>query len=181
MTLVDIIIAAVIAGGLFRGVTTGAVRQVAGLVGVVAAFALAVQLMRSVGTLAVQSIGISEAAGPVVGFVLVFIAVQLVFYLLGRLVENVMEALALSVVNRLVGGAFGAFQAALLLSVAFMLLGRVDIPDPHAQQEAILYEPVARVLPQTWEYAAEHVATLRSLSEQFGDRIQSEIPTSPQQ
>ena len=181
MTLVDIIIAAVVALGLFRGVTTGAVRQVTGLVGVVAAFALAVQLMRSVGRLAVDSLGISEAAAPVVGFVLVFIAVQLVFYLLGRLVERVMEALALSVVNRVVGGAFGAFQAALLLSVAFMLLGRVDVPDKHAQEASILYEPVAQVLPRTWDYAADHVNTFKSLSEQFGDRIQSEIPASAQE
>jgi hypothetical protein len=42
----------------------------------------------------------------------------------------------------------------------------------------MLYEPVAQVLPRTWAFAEEHVPSLKSLSEEFGGRIQSQLSTA---
>lgn len=178
MNVIDLIIVLVVAGGIVRGFTVGAVRQVTSLVGVVAAFAMAVQLMQRVGDLIVQSLGIAEAAAPVLGFIVVFLAVQAVFYFIGRLVEYLLDALFLSTVNRLLGSAVGALKAALLLSVAFLVLTEINYPSTSLKQGSLLYEPVAQVLPKTWAVASEHVPDLKALSEQFGRQIEAELPAA---
>lgn len=178
MTTIDILILVIIIGGLGRGFMVGAVRQVTGLIGVVLAFALAVQLMRPAGEVIVESTGLASSLVPVLGFVAVFAGVQVVFFLLGQLVEHLVDALSLSPVNRLLGGLVGGFKAALLLSVAFLLFSHVNLPAEQTRNRSMLYEPVASVLPRTWSFAEEHVPELKSLSEEFGTRIQSEIRTA---
>lgn len=178
MTTIDLLILVVIAGGLGRGFMVGAVRQVTGLIGVVLAFALAVQLMRPAGEIIVQSTGLASSLVPVLGFVTVFAGVQIVFFLLGQVVEHLIDALNLSPVNRLLGGVVGGFKAALLLSVAFLLFSHVNLPAQQTRNQSMLYEPVALVLPRTWSFAEEHVPSLKSLSEEFGNRVQSQISSA---
>ncbi len=180
LNVLDIVIVLAVAGGLARGFTLGAVRQVTSLIGVVAAFALAVQLMRRVGDLAVQSLGIAESAAPVLGFLIVFLAVQALFYLIGRLIEHLLDVLKLSIVNRVFGSAVGGFKAAILLSISFLVLTEIGFPSPEVKQESALYRPVAQVLPETWEVASRHVPDLKQLSEQFGRRIEAELPAASQ-
>jgi len=178
MTTIDILILVVIAGGLGRGFMVGAVRQVTGLIGVVLAFALAVQLMRPAGEMVVQSTGLAPSLVPVLGFISVFAGVQMVFFLLGQVVEHLIDALSLSPVNRLLGSVVGGFKSALLLSVAFLLFSHVNLPAQQTRNQSMLYEPVALVLPRTWSFAESHVPSLKSLSEEFGNRVQSQISSA---
>lgn len=178
MTTIDILILVIIAGGLGRGFMMGAVRQVTGLLGVILAFALAVQTMRPAGEAIVHSLGLADSLVPVLGFITVFAVVQVVFFLLGQIVEHVIDALSLSPVNRLLGGLVGGFKASLLLSVAFLLFSHVNLPAEQTRNRSMLYEPVAQVLPRTWAFAEEHVPSLKSLSEEFGGRIQSQLSTA---
>jgi membrane protein required for colicin V production len=178
MTAIDILILVIIAGGLGRGFMVGAVRQVTGLIGVVLAFALAVQLMRPAGEALVASLGLAPSLVPVLGFITVFAVVQIVFFLLGQVVEQVIDALSLSPVNRLLGSLVGGFKAALLLSVAFLLFSHINIPAEQTRNQSMLYAPVAQVLPRTWAFAEEHVPSLKSLSEEFGDHIESGMSTA---
>jgi len=126
LALLDWFILAVLTGGVVRGVVVGAVRQVTSLLGLVVAFLMAVQFMHPIGALVVTSLGLSETLGPLAGFVVVFLGVQFVFFGVSRLVEGLLDALSLTVLNRAAGGALGAFKAALLLSVLFLVLGDSD-------------------------------------------------------
>ena len=178
MTTIDVIILVIIAGGLGRGFMVGAVRQVTGLLGVVLAFALAVQMMRPAGEAIVQSLGLAPTLVPVLGFITVFAGVQIVFFLLGQVVEHVVDALSLSPVNRLLGGLVGGFKASLLLSVAFLLFSHVNLPAEQTRNRSMLYEPVAQVLPTTWAFAEEHVPSLKSLSQEFDGRVRSGLSSA---
>lgn len=175
MTTIDLIILAILVGGLARGFMAGAIRQITSLIGIVLAFALAVQLMEPAGNVVADSLGLAPSLAPVLGFVAVFAVVQIVFFLLGQIVEHLVEALRLSPVNRLIGGVLGGFKAALLLSVAFLLLSHINVPAQQTKEASVLYRPVALVLPRTWSFAEEHVPSLKSLSDEFGDRVRSEI------
>jgi membrane protein required for colicin V production len=157
LALLDWFILLVLAGGLLRGFMVGAVRQVASIAGLVAALLLSVQLMHPVGALVVSSLGLSAAVAPLAGFVVIFIGTYLLFFALSRLVEGLLETLSLSLVNRAAGGALGGVKAALLLSVLFLVLSGLQVPDPKVRQESVLYTPMARALPQTLEAAAPYL------------------------
>lgn len=157
LALLDWFILLVLAGGLLRGFMVGAVRQVASIVGLVAALLLSVQLMHPVGAVIASSLGLSTAVGPVAGFVVIFIGTHLVFFGLSRLIEGLLETLSLSLVNRAAGGALGGLKAALLLSVLFLVLAGFQMPSQEVREESVLYAPMAQALPKTLEAAAPYV------------------------
>lgn len=181
MSLLDGFILVVLLGGLVHGFSAGAVRQVASLVGVVMALLLSVQLMHPVGDLTVESLGLSDAVAPIVGFVVVFLGVWLVFFALSRLLEQLLETLSLTLVNRLAGGALGAFKTALLLSVLFLVLAEVDVPAEETRADSTLYGPIAGALPATLDVASEYFPAAERATETFGRHVRPSIrsQTSP--
>lgn len=164
----DWFILIVLAAGLVRGFVVGAVRQVASLVGLVVAVVLSVQWMHPVGALVVSSLGLSEAVGPVAGFVVIFLGVQVLFFGVSRLVEGLLETLSLTVLNRAAGGALGGFKAALLLSVLFLVLSGLEMPSEDVRRDSVLYTPVAKALPETLEAASPYLPAADRATDYFG-------------
>ncbi len=167
LALLDWFIILVLAGGLLRGFMVGAVRQVASIVGLVAALLLSVQLMHPVGAVIASSLGLSPAVGPVAGFVVIFIGTQLLFFGLSRLIEGLLETLSLSLINRAAGGALGGLKAALLLSVLFLVLAGLQMPSEEVREKSVLYAPMAQALPKTLETAAPYVPAADRASDIF--------------
>jgi membrane protein required for colicin V production len=175
LSLLDGFILVAVAGGLVRGLMLGAVRQVTSLVGVLVAFVAAVQWMRPLGTLLQDVTSLSDDMAALVAFVALFAGIQIVVSILTRLVESMLEVLALGLVNRVAGGLLGAFKSALLLSVLFLVLAAVELPDDQAREDSQFYTYVAPLLPQTWNAAADTFPNLRRLSDRFGQRIQEHL------
>lgn len=181
MTALDWFILIVLTGGLIRGFMVGAVRQVASLLGLVVAFFLSVQLMHPVGALIVSSLGLSEAVGPIAGFIVIFVGVQLLFLALSRLFERVLETLSLSLVNRAAGGALGGFKAALLLSVLFLVLSGMEMPSKKARKQSALYSPVASALPKTLDAASPYLPAAERASQTFGTSVRPVLESKMKQ
>ena len=175
LAALDWFILLILAGGLIRGFMVGAVRQVASIAGLILAFFLSVQLMHPVGALIVSSLGLSEAVAPIVGFVVIFVGVQLLFLALSRLLERVLETLSLSLVNRAAGGALGGFKAALLLSVLFLILSGMEMPSKKTRKQSMLYSPVASALPKTLDAASPYLPAAERASETFGKNVRPQI------
>ncbi len=171
MNTLDVLIGIVLAGGLLIGLRSGFIKQALSFAGMIVAFLLALNLMHAAGALVTTSLGISEDIAPLLGFALVFLAVQVLVFALARLVETVAGALKLSGVNRLLGGAVGAFKAALLLSVAFLVLARLQVPTEETRDASALYDPVASVLPAAWDYFSEVFPEVERLSDRFGEGL----------
>ena len=179
LTALDWFILVVLTGGLIRGFVVGAVRQVASIAGLVVAFLLSVQFMHPIGALIVSSVGLSEAVAPIAGFVVIFVGVQIVFLALSRLLEQVLETLSLSLVNRAAGGALGGFKAALLLSVLFLILAGMEMPSAETRSKSALYAPVARALPKTLDAASPYFPAAERASDTFGQTVRPQLKPSP--
>lgn len=167
----DLLILTGLAVGMVRGFWTGVIRQVAGLVGLVLAFLVALRLMAPVGAMVVESLGLSEELAPVLGFIVVFLVVQIVVFALARTIEKLIGVLKLGIINRLAGGLFGAFKAALLVSVIFLVLATFDTPSEETRQGSMLYKPVAGVLPRAWDAAAEQWPRIERLADKFQEPL----------
>lgn len=171
----DILIGIVLIIGLARGLATGAVRQIVSFAGTVVAIVLALELMDPIGSVVDRAIPMADSVEPVVGFIVVFLALQLVLLFLVRLVEAGIKVFRLSMVNRVVGAAVGVCKAALILSVLFLVLGFFDVPEEENRDASMLYEPVASVFPAAWDYAARHLPEVRNLSDRFGKEVEEAL------
>ena len=175
MTAVDLLIAGVLAGGLLIGLRSGLIKQALGLLGAVLGFLLALQLMDVAGKMVTTSLGVSADLAPLLGFVLVFGAVQIGVFAATRLGESVIGALRLTTLNRILGGAVGAGKAALVLSIAFLVVAPLGVPTEETQRDSALYAPVASAVPLAWGEIQEWFPHLESLAEKFGTEIRERL------
>ena len=179
LTALDWFILVILLGGLIRGYMVGAVRQAASLLGLVAALLFSVEFMDAVGGAIVSSLGLSESLIPLAGFTVLFLGVYLLFLALSRLIEQVMESLSLSVVNQVAGGAVGSIKAALLLSLLFLVLSGLEMPEQDTRDASALYQPVAQLLPRTLEATEEWVPAAKKAADQLSRQIRSEVQSPP--
>ena len=156
----DATLAAVLALGLWRGVRTGALLQIVGSVGWVAAFVAATALMAPVGELVAASLGVSPRTAPVLGFVVVFGGVVAGLTAAAHVLRKTLEAVKLGALDTAAGGAFGALRAAFGLSVVLLATGFAPVPgggpllvSPEARAASVLYDPVEAIAPAVWDVA----------------------------
>jgi membrane protein required for colicin V production len=180
LIVLDWVILLILLGGGIRGYMVGAVRQVGSVLGIGAALLVSVEFMDSVGALVVSSIGLSDTLAPLAGFTVLFLGVYLLFIALSRLVEQVFETLSLSIVNQVLGGAVGGAKAALLLSLLFLVLGGMELPEQKTRADSTFYQPVAELLPRTIEATENWVPAAKEAADQLGRQVRSKVDAVPE-
>lgn len=180
LTVLDWVILLILLGGGIRGYMVGAVRQVGSVLGIGTALLVSVEFMDSVGALVVSSIGLSDSLAPLAGFTVLFLGVYLLFIALARLVEQVFETLSLSIVNQILGGAVGGGKAALLLSLLFLVLGGMELPQQETRAESVFYQPVAELLPRTIEATENWMPAAKEAADQLGRQVRSRVDVVPE-
>jgi membrane protein required for colicin V production len=173
-SLLDGIILAVIAFGLWRGFVSGLIRELSQIFGIFAGFAIALQVMKPAGVFLVQVVNVVDMpleAAALLCFLLVFILVYIIVFFLSRLLERVADEGKLAGLNKTLGGVVGAAKAALVLSITLVFLGQIGIPNEKVQSTSYLHAPVERIAPQAWEVVARSVPTATTLTSEVNERF----------
>lgn len=150
MTTLDIIFLLIIAIGVVRGFIRGALKQLAGLLGLVAGLLAAKALYASVAKEVFSHVTDNPSFAQVLSFVAIWLVVPLLFLLVASLLTKMLEAVSLGWVNRLLGAALGGLVHALVLSLLVCVIEFVDtdhlLLSRDAKQQSLLYyrmEPLA--------------------------------------
>ena len=158
--MLDLVLAAVLGLGLWRGLTTGALLQVVGTLGWVVAFVLATAVMGPLGDAAAASLGVSGRVAPLLGFVVAFGAVVVGLTVAARTVRKALKAVKLGALDALAGAALGFLRAAFGLSVFLRVTGVSPLPggeplliSSETRDASILYTPVEAAAPVVWDTA----------------------------
>lgn len=168
MNSVDIVIIIALLVGVVRGFSSGIIRQVAGIVGIVLSLLFALHLMGPLGDQFSETTGWATGFTAVLAFLVVFVAIQIGMFFAARLIDRVVGLLRLTILNRVAGGIFGGLKAALLVSVFLIILRVLGLPSEDARRSSVLYEPVASLVPETWDVAARHLPAVKQFSNEFG-------------
>lgn len=150
MTTLDIILLVLIGIGAVLGFMKGFLRQLAGLLGLVAgllvAKALYVHVADEVFSQVTDNMGLARG----LAFVAIWLLVPLLFLLVASLLTKLMEAVSLGWINRLLGAVLGGLVHALVLSLLVCVLEFVDADNillsRDAKRQSVLYgklEPLA--------------------------------------
>lgn len=157
MTTLDGVLGLVLAVGVWRGLQSGGLRQLAQTAGWVVGFVAATALMKPVGDLVALSLGVSDRTGPVLGFVVVFGGVVLVLGAAAHVARKTLEAVKLGVLDRAAGGGLGGLRAAFGLSVVLLVTGFAPtrgagpiLVSEDAREASVLYEPIQALAPDVW-------------------------------
>jgi membrane protein required for colicin V production len=151
MNIFDIIIAALLIFGFVRGVMKGLFVEVASLVALIAGVYGAIHFSYFIGDFLNEYVSWSEEYVSLTAFAGTFIVIIIVIAFLGKILTKLADFASLGVINKILGGVFGALKIGLILSVVFIFFGKINDTIPFMKkktlEESILYEPVKKVAP----------------------------------
>jgi membrane protein required for colicin V production len=151
MNIFDIVIAALLIFGFVRGVMKGLFVEVASLVALIAGVYGAIHFSYFIGDFLKESVSWSEEYVSLAAFAGTFIIIIIVIAFLGKILTKLADFASLGVINKILGGVFGALKIGLILSVVFIFFGKINDTIPFIKkktlEESILYKPVKKVAP----------------------------------
>ena len=158
MGTLDLILAAFLGIGVWRGLRTGALLQLVGTVGWVLAFVVGTALMTPIGLAISASLGTSERTAPVIGFIVTFGAVVAGLTAIAHVTRKTLEAIKLGGVDKLGGAVVGGVRAAFGLSVVLLAGAVAPIPGggpvligEDTREASLLYGPIEAIAPELWD------------------------------
>lgn len=150
MNYVDIIIAIPLVFAAFKGFTRGLVVELASLAGLILGIYAAYHFSTVAMPFVAKFVHAEPAYQRMAAFAITFLVVLIAVHLIGKVVEKIVDLVALGFVNKLAGLAFGVLKGALVISVIIFVLttfATAIIPEPKEAKESLLYKPVASLAP----------------------------------
>lgn len=150
MTVIDIILAALLSFGFIRGLFKGLFVELASLVSLIAGVYGAIHFSYFIGNFLSKSVNWDKKYIAIVAFVITFIIIVLVISLLGKLFTKIADFASLGILNKLLGGVFGALKIGLIISVLLIVFDKLNGAIPFVSKEqtetSILYKPVKNLV-----------------------------------
>ncbi len=151
MNYIDIILCIPLVWGLYKGFTKGLIIEAASLV----AFGLGVW-----GAIHFSELCAVKLSGwfnwhseylPIISFAVVFLLIVILVYFIAKLVQKMVEGMALSAFNKIGGAIFGSLKFAMIMSVLIFVIDAVEKSYPmisfEAKEKSLLYKPVGKIAP----------------------------------
>ena len=151
MALIDIILGSLLLFGLIRGFMKGLFVEVASLVALVAGVYGAIHFSTFAAEFLNSKLDWDQKYIDIVAFAITFVIIVLVIALAGKALTKLANFAALGILNKLLGGVFGALKIGLILSILLIVFDNMNNTIPFANEEdleeSILYNPVKEVAP----------------------------------
>ncbi|NOY48181.1 MAG: CvpA family protein [Chlorobi bacterium] len=156
MNILDIILGALILFGLIRGLSKGLFVEVASLVALIAGIYGAIYFSDFAAEFLESRVDWTEKTISITAFAITFVIIVLAISLAGKALTKLADFAALGILNKLLGGIFGALKIGLILSVVLMIFNTMNKTLPFIEDEelqnSILYKPVKSLVPMIFPY-----------------------------
>ncbi len=147
--IIDIIIIVVVGLGAILGYVKGFVKQLASIAGLVVGLLVAKALYAPTADKLVDVMGGSRTFVQILAFVLIWIAVPLIFTGIASLLTRALKAVSLGGVNRLFGLVLGAAKYLLFASLLICVIEFIDTDDKLIEKrlktESRIYYPIKEI------------------------------------
>ena len=151
MNTFDIIIAAFLLFGFISGLRRGLFVEVASIVALIAGIYGAIHFSYFIGSILADHVSWDEKYIIIVSFAITFAIIVIIIALLGKMFTKIADFAALGMLNKLLGGVFGALKIGLILSILLIVFSKLNNTIPFISDDqkeaAILYEPVKKLAP----------------------------------
>ena len=151
MNIFDIIIAVLLLFGFVRGIIKGLFVEVASLVALIAGVYGAINFSYFASDFLKDYVSWDPEYISLASFAITFVIIIVIIALLGKLLTKIADFAALGIMNKILGGIFGALKIGLILSVVFIFFGKMNDTIPFIKKEtldeSILYSPVRKIAP----------------------------------
>ncbi|MEW6530771.1 MAG: CvpA family protein [Thermodesulfobacteriota bacterium] len=152
--VVDAFILIMLLIGLILGLWKGFVRSFTALASLVVGVIAAVRYYRVVEPYLGKVSSLDPNISMILSMVIVFVFVQAVFVLIRLLLDALVDATRLSVLDRLLGGAMGVAAAFLVVAVVVQVI-LIGIPEWPIVTKSKFTKPTEEVTKKLWQYVPQ--------------------------
>jgi len=147
--ILDILIIIPLAWAAFQGYKKGLIYEIAKIVALLLGIFAAIKFSEPMKDWLSTVTSWDEKWLPAIAFGLVFILVVVAVYYLGKILDSILKAMKLGLINKLAGLALGAAKMGLILSGFLMLVQSVDkgemLLTSERKESSMMYEPVLKL------------------------------------
>lgn len=151
MSFIDIVLAALLLFGFIRGLFKGLFVEIASLVALVLGVYGAIHFSYFAADLLESKVDWNEKTINIVAFAITFVIIVLAISLAGKALTKLADFATLGLLNKLLGGVFGALKIGLILSVLLIVFNKLNNTLPFMEkedlEESVLYKPVKSLAP----------------------------------
>lgn len=165
MSTIDVIIVVASLIGFVLGFKDGFLRKLIGVTGFVVAVFLAAFFKSQAGRFIESSFGIEYYLAEIMGALLIFFVVVILFSILKRIVHPFDKINSL--INQIVGGIVGILQVLIFISAVFLLLNIFDIPDKDSRKNSFLYESTYSIIPSAFNLLKDYTPSTEEIIKNY--------------
>jgi membrane protein required for colicin V production len=151
MSIIDIVLGALLLFGIIRGVLKGLFVEVASLVALILGVYGAIHFSYFASGFLESKVDWNEKTINIVAFAITFVIIVLVISFAGKALTKLADFAALGILNKLLGGVFGALKIGLILSVLLIVFDKMNNTLPFMEiedlEDSMLYQPVKSIAP----------------------------------
>ena len=151
MNVLDIVLGALILFGLVRGLMKGLFVEVASIVALILGIYGAIHFSNFVAEFLESRVEWDEQYINITAFAVTFIIIVIAIAMAGKALTKLADFAALGILNKLLGGVFGALKIGLILSIILIVFNRLNstlpLVEEHEIKNSILYNPVKSIAP----------------------------------
>jgi membrane protein required for colicin V production len=159
MNFIDAVIIIILILAMVRGFINGLVKEVASLLALIIGIWGAIKFSNFTAAKLYDYFDMTGKYVGIISFIVTFLIIVVVIHFIGLLVDKLMEAISLGLVNRLLGILFGLVKSVLILSVVFSVLNAIDSHRSFLPKEKIersmLYNPISDIAPAIFPIIGE--------------------------
>jgi membrane protein required for colicin V production len=135
----------------YRGFQKGFIIELSSLVALILGIYMAINFSYFAAGLLTDNFEIGDNYLNIIAFIITFVAVIFGVFVVGKILEKIINIILLGFINKLAGGVFGIIKAAFLISVVLWIVNSLDpgqnIIKEKSKQESYLYEHVESFAP----------------------------------
>ena len=159
MNWIDATIVIMLILSMVMGFINGLVKEVASLAALVLGIWGAIKFSAFTAEKLYDFFDMSGQYVGVIAFLITFGIIVVLIHFVGIIVNKIVDAAALSFVNRLLGIVFGLLKSVLIMSVLFVVLNSIDarhsfLPKDKLE-ESIFYNPISDIAPAIFPIIGE--------------------------
>ena len=156
MNYIDLVLGILLLLAAFRGFSKGFVAEVASLAALILGVWGAIHFSYFTSDFIVDTFDYHPDHLGLISFFITFVVIVVFVHIIGKVVDNIISAVALGFLNRLAGILFGVVKSALILSVLLLIFDEFDenvgiLPDD-AKEESQMYEPIKNMVPTIFPF-----------------------------
>ncbi|MCF8335909.1 MAG: CvpA family protein [Bacteroidales bacterium] len=156
MNFIDLIFIVILLWSAYRGFTKGFILQLSTLAALLLGILGAIKFSDFTAQFLTDNFNLSSNYLNVIAFAVTFIIIVIAVHLLAKVIEKLMQAIALGFINKILGIVFGIAKTAFIISIILVLVNKANNKYHFLPKEttnsSYLYQPLSNFAPMIFPY-----------------------------